>query len=79
MIHAVPILHESRSLQLRRTVLNDAALLFHQGFSQREFMRLFRLNDKRTSFVDVHRALVGRQHTQADLPSLSEPHTIRSS
>ena len=42
---ALPKLHESRSLYLRRTVPNDASLLFRQGFCQRElFMRLFRLN-----------------------------------
>jgi hypothetical protein len=34
---ALPKLHESRSLYLRRTVPNDAGLLFRQGFCQREF------------------------------------------
>lgn len=58
---ALPTLHQSRSLYLRRTVPNDAGLLFHKGFSQREFMRLFRLNDTPTSEAEVHRQLVQRQ------------------
>lgn len=66
MIHSVPILHESRSLKLRCTVSNDATLLFHQGFSQREFMRLFRLNDRPTCVADVHQALVNRQQIPPD-------------
>ena len=57
----LPKLHESRSLYLRRTVPNDAGLLFRQGFCQREFMRLFRLNDRPTSEAEVHRNLVQRQ------------------
>ncbi|MEM9117685.1 MAG: GNAT family protein [Cyanobacteria bacterium P01_F01_bin.56] len=61
MIQSVPILHESRHLQLRRTVPNDAQLLFERGFSQREFMRLFRLNDCPASVAEVHQQLVQRQ------------------
>lgn len=61
MIQSVPILHESRHLQLRRTVPNDAAILFERGFSQREFMRLFRLNNTPASAAVVHQQLVRRQ------------------
>lgn len=61
MIQSVPILHESRHLQLRRTVPNDAEILFARGFSQREFMRLFRLNDCPANVAEVHQQLVQRQ------------------
>ena len=61
MIQPVPILHESRHLQLRRTVPNDAEILFTQGFSQRKFMRLFRLNDCPANAAEVHQQLVQRQ------------------
>lgn len=63
---AIPILCQGRSLYLRRTVPNDAALLFDKGFSQREFMRLFRLNDSPTSQADVHQNLVQRQQIPPD-------------
>ncbi|MGI8932948.1 GNAT family protein [Leptolyngbya sp. BC1307] len=65
MITSVPLLHESRSLQLRRTVPNDASLLFQQGFSQQEFMRLFRLNDAPASEAEVYQNLVRRQQIPA--------------
>lgn len=61
MIQSVPILHQSRNLQLRRTVPNDAGILFEQGFSRREFMRLFRLNDAPANESVVHQRLVRRQ------------------
>ncbi|MGD1942113.1 MAG: GNAT family N-acetyltransferase [Leptolyngbyaceae cyanobacterium] len=61
MMQSVPIFHESRHLQLRRTVPNDAEILYERGFSQREFMRLFRLNDMPTSAAAVHKQLVQRQ------------------
>jgi ribosomal-protein-alanine N-acetyltransferase len=55
------IINQSRSLWLRRTVPEDAKLLFEVGFSQREFMRLFRLNDPCQSVADLYQALVKRQ------------------
>ncbi len=63
---AIPMLCQSRSLYLRRTVPNDAAVLFDKGFSQREFMRLFRLNDTPVSQAEVHQNLVQRQHIPPD-------------
>ena len=63
---AIPMLCQSRSLYLRHTVPNDAALLFDQGFSQREFMRLFRLNDTPKSQAEVHQNLVQRQQILPD-------------
>jgi len=63
---APPILHQSRSLYLRRTVPNDASLLFDKGFSQREFMRLFRLNDLPKSAAEIYRNLVQRQQLAPD-------------
>lgn len=60
------ILHQSRSLYLRRTAPSDAGLLFHQGFSQREFMRLFRLNDLPQSEAEVYQALLQRAQISPD-------------
>jgi hypothetical protein len=39
------ILHQGRSLTLKRTTPDDAAFLFEKMYSCYEFMRLFRLND----------------------------------
>ena len=61
MMQSVPIFHESRHLQLRRTVPNDAEILYERGFSQREFMRLLRLNDMPTSAAAVPKTFVHRQ------------------
>lgn len=57
----VPRMNQSRSLWLRRTVPADAEILFHKGFSQQEFMRLFRLNDQPTSVEVVRQRLIKRQ------------------
>ncbi|MGD1806202.1 GNAT family N-acetyltransferase [Dapis sp. BLCC M126] len=40
------VLHQGRSLILRRTLPEDAPLLFEQMYNNPEFMRLFRLNDR---------------------------------
>lgn len=40
-----PLLHQGRSLCLRRTAPADASLLFQQMYRTAGFMRLFRLND----------------------------------
>jgi len=65
-MQSVPTLHESRNLQLRRTVPNDAGILFERGFSQREFMRLFRLNDSPQSVGDVQQRLGRQQQVPPD-------------
>ncbi|MEL7314696.1 MAG: GNAT family protein [Cyanobacteria bacterium J06559_3] len=41
----LPLLHRGRSLVVRRTAPEDAALLFKQMYQNPDFMRLFRLND----------------------------------
>lgn len=56
-------LHSSRSLYLRRTVPNDTPLLYTQAYSQREFMRLFRLNDSPANEAEVYKHLWQRQQS----------------
>lgn len=52
-----PILHQGRSLLLRRTVPNDAPLLYQQAYQNLEFMRLFRLNDCPANIEEVRSRL----------------------
>lgn len=66
MAFGAEILNRGKTVTLRRTVPNDAAWLFHQAYSNREFMRLFRLNDNRQTEADVHRFLVQQQQTPPD-------------
>ena len=59
---AASILHQSRSLLMRRTVPNDASLLYEKAYSNREFMHLYRLNDAPSCEAEVYQRLVQRQN-----------------
>ena len=52
-----PTLHQGRSLSLRRTVPDDAALLFRRAYQNLEFMQLFRLNDRPGDMHEVRSRL----------------------
>ncbi|HEY9641844.1 MAG TPA: GNAT family protein [Coleofasciculaceae cyanobacterium] len=60
---SAPILHRGRSLSLRRTVPEDAPLLFRRAYQNLEFMQLFRLND-RPADVDEVRSRLETLHQQ---------------
>ncbi|MBX2864879.1 MAG: GNAT family N-acetyltransferase [Leptolyngbyaceae cyanobacterium MAG.088] len=51
---------------MRRTVPNDAPLLFEKAYSNREFMRLFRLNDQPSTEAEVYQQLLERQNVVPD-------------
>jgi ribosomal-protein-alanine N-acetyltransferase len=57
------ILHQGRSLTLVRTCPDDAPLLFEKMYSQYEFMRLFRLNDRAETVEKVRQKLIQRSHS----------------
>ncbi|HEY9658701.1 MAG TPA: GNAT family protein, partial [Allocoleopsis sp.] len=59
------LLHQGRSLSLRRTFPEDAPLLFHRAYQNLEFMRLFRLNDRPASVEEVRSRL---EHLQQQPP-----------
>lgn len=50
-------LHQGRSLSLRRTIPEDAPLLFQRAYQNVEFMRLFRLNDRPAGVHEVQSRL----------------------
>lgn len=52
-----PILHQGRSLSLRRTIPSDAPLLYQRAYQNLEFMRLFRLNDRPADVEEVRSRL----------------------
>ncbi len=54
------ILHQGRSLSLRRTMPEDAAFLYQQMYSNAEFMHLFRLNDAVQSEAELKERLLKR-------------------
>ncbi|MGB3205866.1 MAG: GNAT family protein [Crinalium sp.] len=54
-------IHTGRTLYLRRTVPNDAQLLFAKAFSQPDFMGLYNLTYRPSNVAEVYRNLVGRQ------------------
>jgi len=56
------ILHQGRSLTLRRTIPDDAPFLFEKMYSCYEFMRLFRLNDRAENIEEVRDKLRVRSH-----------------
>lgn len=60
MAPILPILHKGRTLTLRRTVPDDAALLFPTMYQNSEFMRLFRLNDQVDSEQQLTERLAAR-------------------
>jgi RimJ/RimL family protein N-acetyltransferase len=55
-----PLLHQGRSLSLRRTAPIDAPLLFQQMYRTEGFMRLFRLNDNVESEAQLRERLAQR-------------------
>lgn len=55
-----PILHQGRSLTLRRTGPADAPLLYREMYGRPEFMRLFRLNDAVADEAALRRRLEQR-------------------
>lgn len=57
------ILHQGRSLTLVRTCPDDAPLLLEKMYSQYEFMRLFRLNDRAKSLEEVRQKLIQRSRS----------------
>jgi ribosomal-protein-alanine N-acetyltransferase len=57
------ILHQGRSLTLRRTQPSDAPLLFEKMYSRYEFMRLFRLNDRAETVEQVREKLIQRSRS----------------
>lgn len=57
------ILHQGRSLTLVRTCPDDAPLLFEKMYSQYEFMRLFRLNDRAETVEQVRQKLIQRSRS----------------
>ncbi|MDJ1170093.1 GNAT family protein [Roseofilum sp. BLCC_M154] len=57
------ILHQGRSLTLRRTQPSDAPLLFEKMYSRYEFMRLVRLNDLADSVEEVRERLIERSRS----------------
>lgn len=61
MTASAPVLNQGRSLSLRRTMPNDAQLLFDKAFSQPDFMRLYNLNYRPANATEVQRHLVQRQ------------------
>lgn len=44
---------QGRTLHIRATQLADAPVIYDRGYSRREFMRLFRLNDTPTSAEEI--------------------------
>lgn len=56
------IIHQGRSLTLRRTMPDDASLLFEKMYSRYDFMRLFRLNDRAETVEQVREKLIRRSH-----------------
>ncbi len=61
MTTSAQILSQGRSLSLRRTIPNDAQLLFDKAFSRPDFMRLYNLNYQPANATEVQRNLVQRQ------------------
>lgn len=62
MTASAQVLNQGRSLSLRRTIPNDAQLLFDKAFSRPDFMRLYNLNYQPANASEVQRHLVQRQH-----------------
>ncbi|MDJ1173222.1 GNAT family N-acetyltransferase [Roseofilum capinflatum] len=59
------ILHQGRSLTLRRTQPSDAPLLLEKMYSRYEFMRLFRLNDRAETVEQVREKLIQRSRSSS--------------
>ncbi|MGB7711188.1 MAG: GNAT family protein [Microcoleus sp.] len=57
------ILHQGNSITLIRTSPDDAEFLFEKMYSNYEFMRLFRLNDKAETVEQVRERLIARSHS----------------
>ncbi|MFM6320644.1 MAG: GNAT family N-acetyltransferase [Microcystis panniformis] len=57
------ILHQGRSLTLRRTIPDDAPFLFEKMYSCYEFMRLFRLNDCADTIEQIRDKLIVRSRS----------------
>lgn len=57
---SAPIIHQGRAITLRRTIPNDAALLYEQMYCNTEFMGLFRLNDVVANEEELRERLVKR-------------------
>jgi RimJ/RimL family protein N-acetyltransferase len=66
MTASAQALNQGRSLSLRRTIPNDAQLLFDKAFSRPDFMRLYNLNYLPANASEVQRHLVQRQHIPPD-------------
>ncbi|MEM9119399.1 MAG: GNAT family protein [Cyanobacteria bacterium P01_F01_bin.56] len=57
---SLPLLHQGRSLSLRRTAPQDAAFLYHHMYQNASFMQLFRLNDTYVSEAQLSYRLAQR-------------------
>lgn len=60
-----PILHQGRSLSLRRTAPIDAPILYEKMYANAEFMHLFRLNTTYESIAVLRSSLATRLETPA--------------
>jgi RimJ/RimL family protein N-acetyltransferase len=60
------ILHQGRSLSLRRTLPSDAPLLYQRAYQNLDFMRLFRLNDRPADVNEVRSRLENLQQQPPD-------------